>query len=51
MVRGEQIGGIDLQTKLSFNVEKAAYAKKQNKSISNDDFLKALLDRWGEIPA
>ncbi len=49
MVRGEQIGGIELPLKLEFNTKKAVYAEKRQMSVSNNDFLKALLDTWEKL--
>lgn len=46
MVRGEQIGGIELPVKLEFNTKKAVYAEKQQMNITNNDFLKELLQSW-----
>jgi hypothetical protein len=46
MVRGEQIGGIQLDTKMTFNIKKAEYSKTKGKKVNNDEFLSALLDCW-----
>lgn len=46
MVRGEQIGGINLDTKMDFNIKKAEHAKNLGKTVSNNTFLVTLLESW-----